>query len=52
MFKKKVKKEEPKAKEIDLVELLVKEIPNCFDSPPRGAVNRTAVERLVDKILE
>ena len=39
-------------KKAELVELLIKEIPNCFDSFPKGSIARPAVERLVDEILK
>ena len=52
MPKKIEKKEIVRDKKEVLVELLLREIPNCFDDYPRQALSRSGVERLVDKILE
>ena len=49
MAKKKETKEEKKTKQ-ELVEFLLREIPNLFESVPRAALNRGAVERLVEKL--
>ena len=46
------KKNVPTHKKGALVEFLLKEIPNVFDDVPRRAMNRQAVEKLVEKILE
>ena len=50
-MKKIIKKEAPYCKKDELVELLLKKIPGCFDDVPRRALNRGAVGKLVDEIL-
>ena len=39
-------------KKAELVELLIREIPNCFDSFPKSSIARSAVEKLADEILK
>ena len=43
-------KKEKKNSNEELVELLMREIPNTYDSPPSRALNRVRVEALAAKI--
>ena len=36
----------------EAVDLLVKEIPNAYDSPPRGAIDRSSVVTIAKKLTE
>lgn len=44
-------KEGLKNEKEELVSLLLREIPNLFDSYPGDSLNRGAVERLAEKII-